>query len=97
MAADMVPRYPPRLVSGGSRRYNEWQTLVFEATTEREEEVPPAYAGPLVDHPTYPTLKKVLSRPSGNNVSKDSPTRREEVVPCVEPLQFVIYTIEEKG
>ena len=57
MADDMVLRYPG-YVSVGSRRYNEWHTLAFKATTEREEEVPPAYAGPLVDHPTYPTPKK---------------------------------------
>ena len=49
MAADMVPRYPG-YVSVGSRRYNEWQTIAFEATTEKEEELPPEYAGPLVDH-----------------------------------------------
>ena len=59
--------------------------------------MPPAYAGPLVDHPTYPTPTKVLYRPTGNNVSKDSPTRREEVVPCLEPLPLVVNSIEEKG
>ena len=48
MAADMVPRYAG-YVSVESRRYNEWQTLAFEATTSKEEEVPPEYAGPLVD------------------------------------------------
>ena len=32
MAADMVPQYPG-YVSIGSRRYSEWQTLEFEATT----------------------------------------------------------------
>ena len=93
MAADMVPRYPG-YVSVGSRRYNEWQTLAFEDTTEREEEVPSAYAGPLVDHPTYPTPTKVLKRPTGNNVSKDSPIRDEKVVPRVDPLPRVINTIE---
>ena len=50
-----------------------------------------------MDHPTYPTPKKVLSRPTGNSVSKDSPTRREIVVPCLEPLPLVVYAIEEKG
>ena len=34
--ADMVPRYPG-YVSVGSRRYNEWQTLGFKATAEKEE------------------------------------------------------------
>ena len=59
--------------------------------------MPPAYAGTLVDHPTYPTPKKVLSRPTGNNESKGFPTRRKEFVPFVEPLPLVVYAIEEKG
>ena len=50
-----------------------------------------------MDHPTYTTPKKVLSWPTGNNVSNDSPTRREEGVPCVEPLPRVFNTIEQKG
>ena len=50
-----------------------------------------------MDHPTYPTPKKILSRPTGNNVSKNNPNRGEEVVPCVEPLPLVVNTIEEKG
>ena len=58
MDADMVPRYPG-YISVGSRRYNEWKTLAFEATTEKEEEVPPAYAGPLVDHLPFPTLRNL--------------------------------------
>ena len=58
MATDMVPRYPG-YVSVGSRRYNEWQTLVFKATTKEKEEVPPAYAGPLVDHLPFPTLRNL--------------------------------------
>uniref|UniRef100_A0AAV1UUC2 Uncharacterized protein n=1 Tax=Peronospora matthiolae TaxID=2874970 RepID=A0AAV1UUC2_9STRA len=40
MAAYMVPRYPG-YVSFGSRRYNEWQTLAFEATIEREKKCRP--------------------------------------------------------
>ena len=59
--------------------------------------MPPAYVGPLVDHPTYPTPKKVLSRSTGNNVSKDSPTQREKVVFCVDPLPLVVNTIDENG
>ena len=35
MSADMMPQYPV-YASVGSRRYNEWQTLAFEATTEKE-------------------------------------------------------------
>ena len=59
--------------------------------------MPPAYAGPIVGHPTYSKPKKVLSRPTGNNVIKDIPTRSEEFVPCVEPLPLVVNTIEKKG
>ena len=59
--------------------------------------MPPAYVGPLVDHPTYPTPKKVLSRSTGNNVSNNSPIRDKKVVPHVDPLPRVVNTIEEKG
>ena len=62
MSADMVPR-TPGYVSVGSRRYNEWQTLAFEATTDRKEEPPEEYTGPLVDHPQYPTPTKILFNP----------------------------------
>ncbi|CAI5722015.1 unnamed protein product [Peronospora effusa] len=61
MAADMIPR-SPGYVSVESRRYNEWQTVAFEATTDREEEPPEEFTGPLVDHPSYPTPKKILTR-----------------------------------
>ena len=50
MAADMIPR-SPGYVSVGSRRYNEWQTLAYEATTDRKEEFPEEKTGPLDDHP----------------------------------------------
>ena len=69
----------------------------IEATTEKEEELPPKYDGPLVDHPPYPTPKKILSRPKKNNGSTGSPIRDEKVVPRVEPLPRVVNTIEEKG
>ena len=95
MAADMVPRYPG-YGSVGSQRYNEWQTLSFEATPEREKEMLPAYAGPHMDHPTYPTPKKVMSRPTGNIVLKDNPIREEKVVPRVDPLPRVVNTTKEK-
>ena len=61
MANDMVPR-SPGYVSVGSRRYNEWQTLAFEATTDQAEEVAEEYTGPLVDHPSYPIPTKILTR-----------------------------------
>ena len=59
--------------------------------------MPAAYSGPLVDHPTYSTPKKVLSRPTGKNLSRDSPIRNEKVVPHLDPLPRVVNTIEEKG
>ena len=96
MAADKRPRYPG-YVSVGSRRNSEWETLAFEAATEKEEELPSEYKVPLVDHPPYPTPKKILSRPKENNESTGSPIRDEEVVPRVKPLPRVINTIEEKG
>ena len=52
MTSDMIPR-SPGYVSIGSRRYTEWQTLTFEATTEREEETVEEYTEPLMDHPVY--------------------------------------------
>ena len=36
MAGDMVPQ-SPGYVSVGLCRYTEWQTLAFEATTDRKE------------------------------------------------------------
>ena len=69
MAADMIPR-SPGYVSVGSRRYNEWQTLAFEATVDREEELPKPYVGPLVDHPEYPTPTRILTRMKGGSETK---------------------------
>ena len=65
-AADMVLRCTV-YVSVVSRRYNEWQTLAFEAATEKEEELPPEYADQLVGHPPYLTPNNILSRPKENN------------------------------
>ena len=48
MVADTIP-HSQGYVSVGSRRYNEWQTLAFEATTDREVAPPETYEGPLVD------------------------------------------------
>ena len=96
MAADMVPRYPI-YVFVGSRRSNEWKTLAFEATTEKERRLPQEYVGPLVNHSPCPTPKKCLSRPKEDNEARDSPIRDEEVVPRLAPLPRVMNTIEEKG
>lgn len=65
MAEKMMPR-SRGYVSVGSRRYNDWQTLVLEATTDREEEGPEEYTKPLVDHPAYTTPKRILTRLTKN-------------------------------
>ena len=50
-----------------------------------------------MDHPHYPTPKKILSRPKENNGATDSLIRDEEVVPRLTPLPRVVNTVEEKG
>ena len=75
MAADMIPR-SPGYVSVGSRRYKEWQTLAFEATTDRKEDPPEESTGPLVDHPTYRTPKKILTRPKVEDQARKNHLRR---------------------
>lgn len=49
MMPDAIPR-SQGYVSVGSRKYREWQTLAFEATTDREEVSPKMCEGPMVDH-----------------------------------------------
>ena len=76
MIMDMIPR-SQGYVSVGSRRYNEWQTLAFEATTELSQENPVKYLGPLVDHPLYPAPTKILTHKedhSENNVQRSLKT-----------------------
>ena len=60
MAFDMILR-SPGYASVDSRRYKEWQTLAFEATTERKEEALKEYSGPLVDHLIYERPTQILS------------------------------------
>ena len=62
MASDMIPR-SPGYSSVGSRRYAEWQTLAFEATTGLVEEFVEDYAEPLVYHHIYKKPTRILSRP----------------------------------
>ena len=57
----MIPQFPG-YVSVGSRRYNEWQTLAFEATVEREAEEIETYEGRLIDHPGYTSPTQILTR-----------------------------------
>ena len=59
MVADTISRSQV-YVSVGSRRYNEWHTLAFEATTDREEVSPEAYEELLVDQRSYSTPSKLL-------------------------------------
>ena len=61
MTPHLVPR-TPGYVSVGSRRYNEWQTLAFEATVDHKEVPPEEPEGSLVDHPRYTTPTKILRR-----------------------------------
>ena len=58
----MVPR-TQGFVTVGSGRYKEWQTLAYEATTDRMKELPKEQIGPLVDRPTYATPKCIMKRP----------------------------------
>ena len=60
---DMVPR-TQGFVTVGSGKYKEWQTLAYEATTDRANEPPKEQIGPLVDRPTYATPKRIVKRPS---------------------------------
>ena len=61
MTENMIPRYPG-YVSDGSRRSNEWQTLAYKATVEREAEEIETNAGLLVDHPEYTIPTQISSR-----------------------------------
>ena len=61
MVADMMPRLQV-YVSVGSRRYNEWQTFAFEASTDREEISPEAYKEPEVNQRSYPTSRRIRKR-----------------------------------
>ena len=95
-AADKIIRYEGYF-SVGSQKYQEWQTLAFEATTEKQEESPHAYDGPLVDHPPYSTPTKILSRPKQENVAMNGPIGPEEVVTRSEPKLPIVDTIAGKS
>ena len=61
MTENMVPRSPGYL-SVGSKRYNELETVAYEAIVERETEDIELYSGPIVDHPKYAMPLQILSR-----------------------------------
>ncbi|KAE9282869.1 hypothetical protein PR003_g27291, partial [Phytophthora rubi] len=68
LSGDHVPRQPG-YVSVGSRRYAEWQTLTWEATTDATTVTaaaqPAGDNGPAVDRVEYPTPRQILARPQG--------------------------------
>ena len=49
---DMIPR-TQCFVKVGLGKYKEWQTLLYEATTDRVNELTKEQIGPLVERPTY--------------------------------------------
>ncbi|GMF51959.1 unnamed protein product [Phytophthora fragariaefolia] len=53
-----------RICAGGSRRYEEWQNLAFQVTTDQmsEEELHAEPDGPQVDRPLYETPLQILRR-----------------------------------
>jgi hypothetical protein len=65
LTGDHVPRHP-ELVSVGSRRYAEWQTLAWEATTDAALAAaaapPEPDLMPVVDRVKYATPRRILSR-----------------------------------
>jgi hypothetical protein len=82
LAEDRVPRQPG-FVSVGSRRYAEWQTLMWEATTDAAltaTAAPPASDPVLaVDRAEYATPRRILSRPKSPEAAsrdKDPPLER---------------------
>ncbi|KAG3073073.1 hypothetical protein PI125_g22338 [Phytophthora idaei] len=83
LALDSVPRSPGS-VSVGSRRYREWQNLVYEATTEfrseNMDEQPEEPTGPLVERPVCPTPRKILQR--GRPPQTDSVVFRPQALAC---------------
>ena len=78
MVAYLIPRLQ-RYVSVRSRRYNEWQTLAFEATNDREELSTEAYEGPLVEQRSYPTPSKLLKRQKVKIEEKSEDCSSEEL------------------
>ena len=67
----MIPQ-PPGYSSIGSRRYQEWQTLAYEATADRQINPPKEWIKQLVDHPEYVTIKQVRRGRTGTPWNKPS-------------------------
>ncbi|POM70504.1 LOW QUALITY PROTEIN: Hypothetical protein PHPALM_13041, partial [Phytophthora palmivora] len=63
LSGDHIPRQAG-FVSIGSRRYKEWQSLAFEATTDRPEDagVDDVTLGPMVERPRYDRPTQILTR-----------------------------------
>ena len=71
----MVSR-SPGYASVGSRRYNAWQTLAYEATTDQTEEGPEEYISSFVEH----SPKVILScSKEGTKEKIDTLNRNERV------------------
>ena len=51
-------------VTAGTGKYKEWQTLAYEATTDRANALPEKQIVPLVYRPEYVTPKHIMKRPS---------------------------------
>ena len=60
---DIIPR-TQGFVSVGSRRYKEWQTLAYEATTDCVNKSPEEKIGKFEDLPEYVIPKRIIKRPS---------------------------------
>ncbi|POM77052.1 Hypothetical protein PHPALM_5625 [Phytophthora palmivora] len=63
LSGDQIPRQAG-FVSIGSHRYNEWQSLAFEATTDRREDAgsDDVTRGPMVERPRYDRPTQILTR-----------------------------------
>ena len=75
MEKDMVAR-TPGYVSIGSQKYNEWQTLAYEAMSDRCAEVGLESNEPLVAHPQYITPTGIMRRKNADRTDwTDRPDR----------------------
>ncbi|POM72680.1 LOW QUALITY PROTEIN: Reverse transcriptase [Phytophthora palmivora] len=63
LSGDHIPRHTG-FISIGSRRYNEWQNLAYEATTDRQEDegVDDVTSEPMVERPQYDRPTQILIR-----------------------------------
>ena len=93
LSKDQIPR-AQGFVSVGSRRYAEWLTLAYEATTDQVDaqvDLMEEYKGPLLETSQYKTLSSILKRPKRPapvmGVSRQLPS--EEADPPLEEKVFL--------